>query len=246
MRKLFVALIPLILFCNHKETTKSTDQFISIKTNKFIDPQGRQVILHGINLVNKNTNKNYLGDETSEDFIAMKEWGFNCIRMGIIWDGLEPEPGIYDDNYLQGIDERISWAKENGLYVFLDMHQDLYSVKYSDGAPEWATITEDMPHIKDGAIWSDAYLASLAVQTALDNFWNNTPAPDGIGIQEHYARAWKYVAERYANETSVIGYDLMNEPFLGHEAQQILPAMVTKGMEILATIDGAQLQSAEE
>jgi len=246
MRKLFVALIPLILFCNHKETTKSTDQFISIKTNKFIDPQGRQVILHGINLVNKNTNKNYLGDETSEDFIAMKEWGFNCIRMGIIWDGLEPEPGIYDDKYLQGIDERISWAKENGLYVFLDMHQDLYSVKYSDGAPEWATITEDMPHIKDGAIWSDAYFASLAVQTALDNFWNNTPAPDGIGIQEHYARAWKYVAERYANETSVIGYDLMNEPFLGHEAQQILPAMVTKGMEILATIDGAQLQSAEE
>ena len=103
-----------------------------------------------------------------------------------------------------------------------------------------------MPHIKDGAIWSDAYFASMAVQTALDNFWNNTPGPDGIGIQEHYARAWKYVAERYANETTVIGYDLMNEPFLGKAAQQILPAMLKKGVEVFAAVDDTQLQSAEE
>lgn len=237
MRRIFIIFIMLISFCNYKDKNKLTDQFISIKNDKFIDAQGRQIILHGINLVNKNKSKNYLGDEGAEDFMAMKNWGFNCIRLGIIWDGLEPEPGVYDDNYLNGIDKRIIWAKENGLFVFLDMHQDLYSVKYSDGAPEWATITEGNPHIKKGAIWSDAYFDSPAVQNALDNFWDNTPASDGMGIQEHYARAWKHVAERYANEKAVIGYDLMNEPFLGQEAKQILPAMLKKGMETFAAID---------
>ena len=125
------------------------------------------------------------------------------------------------------------------------MPQDLYSVKYSDGAPEWATITDGKPHIKDGAIWSDAYFSSPAVQQALDNFWNNTLASDGIGIQDHYARAWQHVARHYANETTVVGYDLMNELFLGKEAQQILAAMIAKGIEVLSAQNSTQNLSPE-
>ena len=160
-----------------------------------------------------------------EDFKKISDWGFNVIRLGIIWDGLEPEPGVYNDSMFQCLDERIGWAGENGLYVILDMHQDLYSVQFSDGAPDWATLTDDQPHYT-GAVWSDAYLISPAVQTAFDNFWNNTPASDGVGIQDHYANLWKYIAERYADEPAVIGYDLMNEPFIGIEASNFFPAMV--------------------
>jgi endoglycosylceramidase len=246
MPKILLAFLLLVCCYVNKETNKSTNQFITIKNRQFVDPQGRQVILHGINLVNKNKKKNYLGDETVYDFAAMKEWGFNCIRLGIIWDGLEPEPGVYDDEYLKGIDQRIAWAKANDIYIILDMHQDLFSVKYSDGAPEWATLSESKPHVNEGGIWSDAYFDSPAVQTAWDNFWNDSPAADGVGIQDHYATAWKHVAERYANDTTVIGYDLMNEPFLGHEAYQILPTMVKKGLEVFAALDGAQIKSAEE
>lgn len=57
-------------------------------------------------------------------------------------DRLEPEPGVYNEDYLKEIDERIQWAEQNNLFVVLDMHQDLFSVKYSDGAPEWATLDE--------------------------------------------------------------------------------------------------------
>ena len=72
MRRIFIIFIMLISFCNYKDKNKLTDQFISIKNDKFIDAQGRQIILHGINLVNKNKSKNYLGDEGAEDFMAMK------------------------------------------------------------------------------------------------------------------------------------------------------------------------------
>ena len=94
MHRLLVVLLVLISFCNYTDDKRLTNQFISIKNDKFIDAQGRQIILHGINLVNKNKKVNYLGDESAQDFKVMKEWGFNCIRLGIIWDGLEPDPGF--------------------------------------------------------------------------------------------------------------------------------------------------------
>jgi endoglycosylceramidase len=213
---------------------------------RFIDPEGRQVILHGVNLTCKDPKVGYLGPEGPEHFAALRRWGFNCLRLGIIWDGLEPLPGVYNDAYLQGIDQRIAWAKETGLYVFLDMHQDLYSVLFSDGAPAWATLTDDQPHIAEGGVWSDAYFTSPAVQAALDHFWQNSPAPDGLGLQEHYAQAWQYVARRYANEPAVIGYDLMNEPFPGSAAIESQMRMFARGAELLADLDGGPGQPPEE
>ena len=245
MKYLFHSLISLLLLssCNSIESDLG---FVSIEGQKFLDTKGRQIILHGVNLVNKDPKVNYLGDETIEDFAKMRQWGFNCVRLGIIWSGLEPEPGFYNEQYLQGIDKRIRWAKENNLYVILDMHQDLYSVLFSDGAPEWATITDGHIFEKGQTVWSDAYFTSSAVQTAWDHFWANTSASDGVGIQDHYAKAWQHVANRYYAETTVVGYDLMNEPFLGSEAMQIFPAMLSKGAELLSQIPGIGTPSVEE
>jgi endoglycosylceramidase len=166
----------------------------------------------------------------------MREWGFNVIRLGVIWDGLEPEPGEYEEGYLKRLDQQITLAKAHGLHVFLDMHQDLYSVLFSDGAPAWATLTGGAPHTSLGGVWSDAYFTSPAVQAALDAFWDNAPAPDGLGVQEHYARAWAHVTQRYAHEPAVIGFDLMNEPFPGSAAVQIQAMMFTKGAELIAAL----------
>jgi len=111
--------------------------FPSLATHagQFVDLQGRQVILHGINMVNKDARAGYLGSEDLKTFASFRRWGFNCVRLGVIWDGLEPKPGVFNEAYLQGIDRQIAWAKANDLYVLLDMHQDLYSVLYAVGAP---------------------------------------------------------------------------------------------------------------
>ena len=209
---------------------------MTIRDHRFVDPQGRHVILHGINVVNKSPAEGYVFDAGPGMFADLRDWGFNVIRLGVFWDGLEPEPGMYDEAYLKRLDQQIAWAKEHGLLVFLDMHQDLYSVLYSDGAPAWATLTDGAPHVDLGGVWSDAYFTSPAVQFALDNFWSNAPAPDGLGLQDHYARAWARLAQRYADEPAVIGYDIMNEPFPGSAAVQAQAAMFARGAELLAPI----------
>ncbi len=227
------------------ESEKKVSDYVYVEDQSFKDPFGRDLILHGINVVNKNPQTNYVGHISPEEMTKFKSWGFNVIRLGIIWDGLEPEPGIYNEAYLSEIDEMIRWARNNDLFVMLDMHQDLYSVEFSDGAPPWATITDDQPH-QMGDIWSDAYLISPAVQHAFDNFWNNTPAPDGTGIQDHYIALWKHIAERYKDNPTVIGFDIMNEPFMGSEANTIMPKLLEAYAMVVAETTGKQPPGPDE
>lgn len=238
-------LVLLCFSCTTGQKGNEKKGFLKVKDQSFVDAQGRQVMLSGINFISKDPKEKYMPVQGKETFKQFAEWGFNCIRLGIIWDGLEPEPGKYNEEYLKEIDKRIQWAADNGLYVFLDMHQDLYSARFSDGAPDWATLDEGKEHIT-GAVWSDSYLISPAVQTAFDNFWNNTPASDGVGLQDHYANLWKYIAKRYADNTTVIGYDLMNEPFMGSSAQQVMPLMLGAYAQVLVEETGQMPPSAEE
>lgn len=217
---------------------------LSVDGTRFLDSFGRQVILSGINKVNKDQKKNYTDNDSLASFEQLSKYGFNCIRLGVIWDGVEPVPGKYDEDYLDKVEERVKWAAQNGIYVLLDMHQDLYSVSFSDGAPVWATLTDNQPHVT-GEIWSDAYFMSPAVQKAFDNFWANKPASDGIGIQDHYANMWKHVASRFADNKAVIGFDIMNEPFNGSQGTYILPQILTEYARLHAEETGKVLSQNE-
>jgi len=243
--RFFAGMVLLAFFSSCSNNKVSNTGFIKIEDQRFVDEDDRQVILKGINYINKNKDEKYLPQHGTEIFQQFSKWGFNCIRLGIIWDGLEPMPGKYNEEYLLEIDKRIQWAADNGIYVFLDMHQDLYGSKFSDGAPEWATLDEGLPHYT-GAVWSDSYLISPAVQTAFDNFWKNAPDPDGIGLQDHYANLWKHIATRYANNTTVIGYDIMNEPFMGSPANEVMPQMLMAYAQVLVEETGQEPPSVEE
>jgi len=196
---------------------EGAEGFVWVKDGRFVDPAGRQLIPHGINIGAKFKETNYVSWHGPAEFARMRAWGFNCVRLLIIWAALEPDCGRYDEEYLRRIDQRIAWAKENGLYVLIDMHQDLWGEKCAggDGAPAWATLDDGRPDRRLGVVWSDGYLVSPMIQTAFDNFWANKPGPDGVGIQDRFALAWQHVARRYADDPTVIGYDLLNEPFAG-------------------------------
>ncbi len=224
-------------------------EFVTVSGRAFIDPEGREITLHGMSVINKSSKDRYQSWHGPEQFAQMRGWGMNSIRLGIFWDGVEPEPGKYDDAYLQEVDKRVAWAKANGLYVILDMHQDLYGPAFrsgGDGAPAWATLTGDMPEIAMGSVWSDAYNSSPAIQAAFDNFWANAPAPDGAGVQDHFARAWRHVASRYADEPAVIGYDLFNEPNAGSMNLAALQRIVDTLAELLRERDGPGAPAAPQ
>jgi len=219
---------------------------ISVSGRHFVDEKGRIRIFHGVNLVNKDKLKGYIGDWDETDFEQIRRNGFNIIRLGIIWDGLEPEPGVYDDAYLDRIEDILDLCAKYGIYVLLDMHQDLYSVRFSDGAPKWATLTDNLPLPKRGQVWSDAYISSEAIQRAFDHFWANDPAEDGVGLQDHYAGCWKVLAERFGGRPEVIGYDFMNEPFPGSGAVEIFHDLLAAYAGAEAKITGNQPKSIEE
>lgn len=230
----------LLLFVTISSCTNINkgDDYLSINNNNFVDGRNRTVILNGINYVTKDPKQYFMNENDEEIFRQFKEWGFNCIRFGMSWRGIEPEPGKIDHAYLKEIDKRVKMAEENGLWLILDMHQDLFGGKYGNGAPDWATIDDGLPH-ETGDVWSDAYLASPAIHKVFDNFWNNTPASDGIGIQDHYIFVWKTLAKRYANSPAVAGFDIMNEPFTGSESNIILEKLLTSYGQIVEEETGA-------
>lgn len=220
-------------------------KLINVKGTDFFDDKGNLIIPRGVNMVCKDKNRHYIGDYKDDDFKRLKTYGMNIVRLGIFWDGVEPEPGQYDEEYLKKVDSIIELAAKNDISVFLDMHQDLYSAEFEDGAPLWATITNGNEYTPT-ELWSDAYLMCPAVQIAFDNFWKNTPAADGIGLQDHYEAMWKMLAKRYSRYPNVIGYDVLNEPFPGTKANDVVEALLGTIAQLLPQDIFAGVQSQEE
>ncbi|MDP8225072.1 MAG: cellulase family glycosylhydrolase [Candidatus Lernaella stagnicola] len=186
------------------------------------DDQGRAIIFHGCNLDGSAKGASGLPAFTREEVLTLSEqWGFNFARYLIFWARIEPEMGVYDEDYLDEVEIRLDWAHEAGLKVVLDMHQDLWGPfvgsrqgEGSDGAPEWATITDGWPHIPFDEIfggWAFNYL-SPAINRAFDNFWAYDRHPE---LQDHFAAMWAHVAERFGDHPAVIGYDPLNESWQG-------------------------------
>jgi endoglycosylceramidase len=81
----------------------------------------------------------------------MAALGFNSVRLPISWSLLEPERGHFNDMYVGRVAQVVDWAKGQGMYVIIDMHQNGYSryigpgpgvdLAQLSGAPKWATIT---------------------------------------------------------------------------------------------------------
>lgn len=192
---------------------------------------GQQILFNGLNVLCRDPKMGYMYPDFKGALPWFKESGFNLIRLGIFWDGTEPEPGTYDMDYLAGIKDIVKAAEQEGIYVILDMHQDLFSVKFIDGAPLWATLDEGKNHPDNCNVWYLAYFQSDAVIQAADSFWENRPAPDGAGLLDHYVSMWEMLAGYFKDCGNIIALEPMNEPFMGSLARNAFGqamAMVTE------------------
>jgi endoglycosylceramidase len=178
------------------------------------DAQGRAVILHGLNQVMKVAPYEPAQDGFGADDAAfLQANGFNAMRVGVIWAAVEPQPGVFDGAYLDSIAQTVRTLGEHGIVSLLDFHQDLYNEQFQgEGAPAWAVQQAGLPNPALGFPWN--YFGNLAEDHAWDAFWANAPVA-GLGLQDHYANAWRSVAARFAGDPNVVGYEVMNEPWPG-------------------------------
>jgi len=150
--------------------------------------------------------------------------GLDVIRLPVSWSLLESTPGRVDPVPVERIAQVVRWARQRDVRVVIDLHQDAWS-KYvyapagttcppghtamdgGDGAPAWAS-----EHVTPACATGGVREADPAVQEAAQRFWSDLPAPDGVGLQEHYAAVVTALARRFADEPAVAGYELMNEP----------------------------------
>ncbi len=233
MKKYVISVIlSAAFFSCKKETPTSTPTnllYATRGTNAGIyDQQGRFMLLRGVNYnvlgdywqanANVATQKQYSAD----DFKLMAKYGVNVVRLLFNWSKLEPRRGEYNQNYINEIKKAIEDAAVNNIYILLDMHQDAFS-KYIvtpttticdfpnrgwDGAPDWATITDNA----STCTVNGSRESAPAVVHAWQNFWDNTN-----GIQDACVGAWSDLVLQTAQYANVLGYDLINEPSLGYK-----------------------------
>jgi endoglycosylceramidase len=69
---------------------------VNPQTMSLVDEYGRNVLLHGVNVVYKiapyipSDGEFDIGDSlNSEDIQNLKKWGMNFVRLGVMWEGVE-------------------------------------------------------------------------------------------------------------------------------------------------------------
>jgi endoglycosylceramidase len=189
----------------------------------FVTADGRIVILHGVNEMNKISPYEPSAIGFNETNIAfLKTHGFNIIRLGVFWAAIEPTPNHYDDNYLKNILQTVKLLERYGIYTLIDFHQDAYSLKHGGaGFPTWAALAEinynniGFPANGFGGAFIKGQIVPDQLDQDSDHFWNNDPLPNGTGLQDQYAAMVNHVVKYFKDNSSIVGYDLMNEPFPG-------------------------------
>ena len=187
-----------------------------------VDAEGRVVTLHGVNEVEKPAPYYPAAGGFGEDdaqFLA--DNGFTTVRLGVVVAGLMPAPGVVDQAYIENLAQTVDVLVRHKVFVLLDFHQDGYGPKYNgNGFPDWMGIDDGLPN--PPAVFPLYYVQNPAMQRAFESFWQNRPAVDGRGLQDHFVDGLVAVVRRFRRQPYVLGYELMNEPWPGADWQPCL------------------------
>jgi len=134
-----------------------------VKDSLILDDEGRTLILRGVNLggdskipytapggeispdfLDRKKEVSFVGrpfpiEEAETHFRRLKKAGMTFLRFLVTWEAVEHEgPGIYDEEYLAYLRKILQIAEKEGISVFIDPHQDVWSRwTGGDGAPAW-------------------------------------------------------------------------------------------------------------
>ena len=221
----------------------------------FVDRAGRTRLYHGVNAVYKvppyvpatsgwDTNTTL----SEQDAADLARWGFNMVRLGVMWPGLMPQRDTFDEQYLAAVRQIVDTLHAHGIVTLLDLHQDLGGrMLCGEGFPDWAVIPDAAKHKFPWPVYRHefdkdeqgypkleqclqksfgTYYMTEAVAAAFQALYDNTQ-----GVRDQFVRFWTEVARAFADAPNVLGYELINEPFAGdvwHHPTLLVPGQADK------------------
>mmetsp|Transcript_25536 Transcript_25536/g.64093 ORF Transcript_25536/g.64093 Transcript_25536/m.64093 type:complete len:525 (-) Transcript_25536:47-1621(-) len=258
---LYVALFLLFVGAHHTVAFSELGDLARISVNPenllLVDQHGRTRLFHGVNAVFKQPPFHPIVDHfdpqlslCEEDMKNLQAWGFNVIRLGVMWPGVEPTRAHYNETYLEVMTNIIKLAAKYNIYCIVDCHQDLLSRKFcGEGVPDWAAYhspeglpfprpavnvtfaldpSSGYPSLKECHQYTFArYYLSDQVGRAFQSFYD-----DVNGTRTSFTAFWKTLATRFRELNSVLGYELLNEPWNGDYLEQpdllVIPGLADK------------------
>jgi aryl-phospho-beta-D-glucosidase BglC (GH1 family) len=198
-------------------------------------------------------------------YTTIKSLGYNTIRLPISWNNLEPVAPVWDaannvyvhswnPNYLGDLKSMVSKARAAGLMVILDMHQDYWSpalhhITQWDGSPGYCEGIGMPRWLDPTADRKAATTQNTDFHDSMNWFYRNLQDPLSTTTQATpwqllYA-AWDELATQFSpanfpDASTVIGADLLNEPYWSYVGDNPLP-----GQTVLQTA-GTRLKSFYE
>jgi len=213
---------------------------IYTKGKAFVDEKGRERVFNGVNFCLKNEKISTISEEDINRIIDFfNEKGFNLVRLGINWSEIENYPFDFDENEIDAIRTFLDKCAKYDIYVFLDIHQDLYANigrttnpfgAVGNGAPKWACLTDGHKFPVPYLVWAQGYFIDKGVHSCFDHFWNNDTVY-GKGLLDHFANMWKKLAKELADHPAFFGFDFLNEPFPGSSGKNVFTSIVKSAVK---------------
>ena len=191
----------------------------------FRDETDRIVLLRGINVAGTAKVPPFASLNDMADLDPLRDWGFNVIRLLFIWEAYEPQPGEYNETYLQNQLAVAEAAWERGLFVVVDIHQDGFSRHLAGGCgsgfPLWALPPNVQPDTPDNSDrchgWHAQVLLDPDMHATFSAFYADT-----YGVRTRYLEMLSRISGVFRDVPGVVGYDLFNEPW-GWEKTELGP-----------------------
>jgi endoglycosylceramidase len=224
-----VVLMPLLGTVQAGYTSVSSDG------TRFVDAQGRTVILRGFNLAGDAKVPDYRPIKDLTTLHDLKRFGVNVVRSLFIWEAYEGVRNLYDPSYLEYFLQVVDELAQQDIYTIVDIHQDAYS-RFTlggcgDGFPRWALPANVVPAAPDNSLqncskWGPRLTYDQDTRRVFEAFFNNKG-----GVRDSYLALVEHLAWAFQSRPSVIGFDLLNEP-LGDEVLHVSPLYAEAALRV--------------
>jgi aryl-phospho-beta-D-glucosidase BglC (GH1 family) len=204
----------IVLLCVQTFLTAQPSPFVSVRGSSVITPDGKPILLRGINLGNWLVPEGYMFKFTNTN--SPKRINDTFLQL-LGPEGTKKFWKQYRDQYITK--EDIVFIKQSGLNsIRVPFNYRLFVSEDHDirfAGPGFEMLDRVIRWSKEVGLYVVLDMHCAPGGQTGDNIDDSEGQPflfESAEAQQLTVDLWKEIAKRYANETIVIGYDLLNEP----------------------------------